>query len=92
MLPRLDHRALHTLGDALPLNDRVALRTFVETVERWLSARLRADELQSNLPRLARFAEVWEKIGKAARETESFNLERKPLVFSVFGWLSEASA
>ncbi|RTL75926.1 MAG: DNA polymerase III subunit delta' [Bradyrhizobiaceae bacterium] len=92
MLPRLDHRALHALGDALPLNDRVALRTFVETVERWLSARLRADELQSNLPRLARFAEVWEKIGKAARETESFNLERKPLVFSVFGWLAEASA
>lgn len=92
ILPRLDHRALHTLGDALPLNDRVALRTFVETVERWLSARLRADELQSNLPRLARLAEVWEKMGKAARETESFNLERKPLVFSVFGWLAEASA
>jgi len=92
MLPRLDHRALHALGDALPLNDRVALRTFLETVERWLSARLRADELQSNLPRLARFAEVWEKIGKAAGETESFNLERKPLVFSVFGWLAEASA
>ncbi|CAM5389762.1 DNA polymerase III subunit gamma/tau OS=Afipia felis OX=1035 GN=dnaX_1 PE=4 SV=1 [Afipia felis] len=92
MLPRLDHRALHTLADALPLSDRVALRTFVETVERWLSARLRADELQSDLPRLARFAEVWEKMGQAARETESFNLERKPLVFSVFGWLAEASA
>lgn len=92
MLPRLDYRALHALGDALPLNDRVALRTFVETVERWLSLRLRAEELQSNLPRLARLAEVWEKMGKAARETESFNLERKPLVFSVFGWLAEASA
>ena len=92
ILPQLDHRALHALGDALPLNDRAALRTVIETIERWLSARLRDDELQSDLPRLARFAEVWEKMGKAARDTESFNLERKPLVFSVFGWLAEAAA
>ena len=43
-----------------------------------------------NLPRLARLAEVWEKIVRAARDTESYNLERKPLVFSVFGMLAEA--
>jgi DNA polymerase-3 subunit delta' len=87
-LPHVDPRALHALGDALGLNDRVALRTFVDTVERWLTDRLR--QPGADLPRLARLAEVWEKINRAARETESFNLERKPLVFSVFGLLADA--
>jgi DNA polymerase-3 subunit delta' len=36
-------------------------------------------------------AEVWEKINRAARDTEAYNLERKPLVFSVFGLLAEAT-
>jgi len=91
-LPNVDPRALHALGDALPLSDRVALRTFVDSIDRWLTGQLRRPEMQANLPRLARLAEVWEKIAQAARETESFNLERKPLVFSVFGWLAEATA
>ncbi|MBY0380752.1 MAG: DNA polymerase III subunit delta' [Xanthobacteraceae bacterium] len=91
-LPNLDPRALHALGDALPLSDRVALRAFVDSIDRWLTGQLRRPDLEANLPRLARLAEVWEKITQAARETESFNLERKPLVFSVFGWLAEATA
>lgn len=91
-LPNVDQRALHALGDALPLNDRVGLKTFVDTVDRWLTNHLRAPEASEDLPRLARLAEVWEKINRAARDTESFNLERKPLVFSVFGMLAEATA
>lgn len=90
-LPKVDPRALHSLGDALGLNDRVSLRTFIETVDRWLTAHLRAPNAEANLPRLARLAETWEKINSAAREVESFNLERKPLVFSVFGMLAEAT-
>jgi DNA polymerase-3 subunit delta' len=70
------------------LNDRVALRAFVDTIERWVTERLR--QPNPDLRRLARLAEVWEKINIAARETESFNLERKPLVFSVFGLLADA--
>ncbi|NGX96720.1 MAG: DNA polymerase III subunit delta' [Candidatus Afipia apatlaquensis] len=90
-LPQLDQRALHALGDALPLNDRVGLKAFVDTIDRWLTGHLHAPDAGSNLPRLARLAEVWEKINSAARDTESFNLERKPLVFSVFGMLAEAT-
>ncbi len=90
-LPKVDPRALHSLGDALGLNDRVSLRAFIETVDRWLTAHLRAQDAEANLPRLARLAETWEKINSAAREVESFNLERKPLVFSVFGMLAEAT-
>ena len=90
-LPRVDPRALHMLGDALPLNDRVSLRAFIDTIDRWLAGHLRSPDAAADLPRLARLAEVWEKINGAARETESFNLERKPLVFSVFGMLAEAT-
>lgn len=92
-LPQVDPRELHALGDALGGSDRVALAAFIDSVERWVSAQLRADDANANanLPRLARLAEVWEKISRAARDTESYNLERKPLVFSVFGLLAEAT-
>ncbi|WP_441241836.1 DNA polymerase III subunit delta' [Tardiphaga sp. 768_D3_N2_1] len=92
-LPHVDPRELHALGDALGTSDRVALGAFVDSVDRWIGERMRADDANANanLPRLARLAEVWEKINRAARETESYNLERKPLVFSVFGLLAEAT-
>ncbi|GAC1636824.1 MAG: DNA polymerase III subunit delta' [Bradyrhizobium sp.] len=90
-LPRPDPRELHALGDALGGSDRVALAAFVDSVDRWISERLRAADANANLPRLARLAEVWEKINRAARETAEYNLERKPLVFSVFGLLAEAT-
>jgi DNA polymerase-3 subunit delta' len=91
-LPQVDPRELHALGDALGGSDRVALGAFIDSVDRWITQRLRADDnANANLPRLARLAEVWEKINRAARETEAYNLERKPLVFSVFGLLAEAT-
>jgi DNA polymerase-3 subunit delta' len=92
-LPKVDPRELHALGDALGGSDRVALAAFVDSVDRWVSERLHADDANANanLPRLARLAEVWEKISRAARDTAEYNLERKPLVFSVFGLLAEAT-
>lgn len=93
-LPRVDAQALHTLGDTLPLNDRAALAAFIAGVERWIEQRVAAAAASDtpDLPRLARLAEVWEKIGRAARETADYNLERKPLVFSVVNLLAEATA
>jgi DNA polymerase III subunit delta' len=92
-LPRVDPRELHSLGEALGGSDRVALAAFIDSVDRWVSERLRSDaaNANANLPRLARLAEVWEKINRAARDTAEYNLERKPLVFSVFGMLAEAT-
>ena len=90
-LPQVDPRELHALGDALGGSDRVALAAFIDGVDRWISEKLRVDDANANLPRLARLAEVWEKIISAARDTEAYNLERKPLVFSVFGMLAEAT-
>ena len=90
-LPQVDPRELHSLGDALGLSDRVALAAFIDGVDRWIGERMRAGDANANLPRLARLAEVWEKIVRAARDTQDYNLERKPLVFSVFGMLAEAT-
>src|SRR5882757_9265363 len=90
-LPQVDPRELHALGDALGGSDRVALAAFIDGVDRWIGEKLRADDANANLPRLARLAEVWEKIIRAARDTEAYNLEQKPLVFSVFGMLAEAT-
>src|SRR5690349_5903809 len=61
-LPQVDPRELHALGEQLPLSDRVALAAFTDSVERWVSERLRNDSnANANLRRLARLAEVWEK-------------------------------
>ena len=90
-LPHVDQKALHALGDALGSYDRTAVAAFMDTVDRWMSERLQAPDANANLARLARLAEVWEKITRAARDTEAFNLERKPLVFSVFGLLADVA-
>jgi DNA polymerase-3 subunit delta' len=88
-LPHPDPRALHALGDALGGTDSQTLRTFMDLVNDWLSARLVRDMQEK--PRLARVALAWEKVNHSAREVETYNLERKPFVFSVFGELAAAA-
>ncbi|HML07227.1 MAG TPA: DNA polymerase III subunit delta' [Xanthobacteraceae bacterium] len=88
-LPALNAEALHALGDALAGTDPQPLAAFVDTVNAWLSRRL--DRNADEIGRLARLAEAWERINQAARDAETYNLERKPLVFSVFGLLAEAT-
>jgi DNA polymerase-3 subunit delta' len=87
-LPAVDPRALHALGDALG-RDESAFTAFVDAVRDWLSARVTAGRAEPG--RLAGSADVWDRLNRAAREVEVFHLERKPMVFNVFGWLAEAS-
>jgi DNA polymerase III subunit delta' len=87
-LPETDPLALHALGDAMAGADPQPLATFVDTVNAWLSARLAVPQ---ETTRMARIAEAWEKINRAASEVQEFNLERKPLVFSVFTVLAETA-
>jgi len=88
-LPNPDPRALHALGDALGGNEPQTLAAFMDLVNGWLSARLDGDIKQK--PRVARVAAAWEKVNRAAADVETYNLERKPLVFAVFGLLAEAA-
>jgi DNA polymerase III subunit delta' len=88
-LPALDPGALHALGDSLQGTDAAKLSAFVDTVNAWLSARLSNGSVEP--ARLVRVAQAWEQVNSAARDVAEYNLERKPLVFSVFGWLAEAA-
>jgi DNA polymerase III subunit delta' len=86
-LPETDPLALHALGDAMGGVDPQPLATFTDTVNAWLSARLSEPQ---DIARMARIAEAWDKVNRAAGEVAEYNLERKPMVFSVFGLLAEA--
>ncbi|HEY4403297.1 MAG TPA: DNA polymerase III subunit delta' [Xanthobacteraceae bacterium] len=89
LLPATDRRAVHALAESLERADRLVLATFVDVVRDWLSARLAGDLRRDG--RLVGLAQAWEDVNRTAREVEMFNLERKPLVFKVFGWLAEAA-
>jgi DNA polymerase III subunit delta' len=88
-LPEPDPRALHALGDALGGSEPQTLHAFMDMVNGWLSARLDSDAART--PRMAQVAQTWDKVNRAAREVETYNLERKPLVFAVFGLLAQAA-
>jgi DNA polymerase III subunit delta' len=88
-LPDTDPLALHALGEAMAGTDPQPLATFVDAVNAWLSARI--DDNAQERARAARIAEVWEKVNRAALEAETYNLERKPLVFSIFGLLADTA-
>ena len=85
-LPATDGLALHALGDRMAGDEGLAV--FAETVEDWLADAARGP---AERERLARYAETWEKVRRAAAETEVFRLDRRPLVFQVFAMLAEAT-
>jgi DNA polymerase-3 subunit delta' len=87
-LPKVDPRSLHALGDLLERAEREAFSTFVETVQEWLSGELHRPPLE--VRRLAPLAEAWGRIDEAARDVDTYNLDRRPFIFQVFGWLAEA--
>jgi len=87
-LPSPDPRALHALGDTLGGTDPRPLEAFMDLVNAWLSARL--DGASHEAGRAIRVAEAWDRVNRAARDVAAYNLERKPMVFTVFGALADA--
>ena len=88
-LPALDASALHALGEALAGTDPQPLAAFVDTVNAWLSQRLDRGRVKSAA--LVRLAEALGAHQSGRPRRGNYNLERKPLVFSVFGLLAEAT-
>jgi DNA polymerase III subunit delta' len=88
-LPKVDSKALHALGEAIAGTDPLPLAAFLDTINVWLSQRLERERGRTD--RLAHLAETSERINTAVREAEIYNLDRKPLVFGVFGLLAEAT-
>lgn len=88
-LPKLDPRELHALGDEISGTEPETLAAFMDAINGWLSARL--GDGRGDASRLARIAAIYEQVNSAVRDAEEYNLDRKPLVFSVFGALAEAA-
>ena len=61
----------------------------MDTVNDWMSACLAKGP--PDAARMARVADAFEKINRAGREAAEYNLDRKPLVFTVFGLLADAA-
>jgi DNA polymerase-3 subunit delta' len=91
-LPGIDVGALIALGDDLAGKANEAdFWVMIEAVQSWLSDHLHA-HAASGPARLAPLAEVWDKLARAAREAETYNLDRRPLVMTMFHDLSDAVA
>ena len=88
-LPDVDPRALHALGDMMSGTDPDKLETFVETVNGWMRAQL--SDGSEGAAKLIGVADAWETFNRAARDADIYNLERKPLVFSVFRSLADVA-
>jgi DNA polymerase-3 subunit delta' len=88
-LPMLDARALHALGDKIAGTRVEPLVAFMDAVNTWLSTRLQTAPQETQ--RLARVGDIWTTVNRAMQDAEAYNLDRKPLVFSVFGQLAEAA-
>lgn len=89
-LPQVDYDAIMSLGeDVAGRAGETDFAIVMETILDWLSACL-ATHAHTGAARLAPLAEVWENLTRAARDAETYNLDRRPLVLSMFRDLSDA--
>jgi DNA polymerase-3 subunit delta' len=88
-LPEADFREIHKLADAVSARGAGdAFDGLMNALYDWLAARARGGGQGA---RLASIAELWDKIRAATREAETYNLDRKLHVLSVFAELSAAA-
>ncbi len=94
-LPQIDWGKVHALADQVTArNNSKDYETMLAAIDDWLDTKVRrgAETISGNpVRRLAPYALVWEKLAETARETETFNLDRRPLVLSLFADLAAAT-
>jgi DNA polymerase III subunit delta' len=89
-LPRAEPRKILSLADTLARRDaEEAYGLALDTVSQWVSRRL-TDRASLGAARLAPLVEVCEKVARQAREVDVYNLDRRPLVLSLFDDLADA--
>ena len=91
-LPQVDWSAVHLLGDRLTGRDNEqAYETFMRALRKWLDGRLHVKAQEGAPPaKLVAYADAFDEIARAARETEVFNFDKKALVLGVFERLERA--
>jgi DNA polymerase-3 subunit delta' len=90
VLPQTDAKDVLALAEALGRRDSGDdFDLALAVVQRWVSRRLH-DRAASGAARLAPLVEVCEKVARSAREIDTYNLDRRPLVLSLFDDLADA--
>ncbi len=92
-LLRIDWSKVHALADRVAArNNGKDYDTMLAAIDAWLDTKVRRGALspEANCARLAPYALVWEKLSEAARETDTFNLDKRPFVLSLFADLAAA--
>ena len=91
-LPEVDWRRVHRIADTVGMSDDrfgIVLRAVLD----WLEARAHVEARSSDAARASmRVADAWESIRAAAREAEALNLDKRPLLLSIFADLARAAA
>jgi DNA polymerase-3 subunit delta' len=89
-LPQVDVKRVMALAESLSRRDAEdAYALTLDTASRWVSKELAA-RAAAGPARLAPLVEVCEKVARAATEVDTYNLDRRPLVLSMFEDLAEA--
>jgi DNA polymerase-3 subunit delta' len=89
-LPKVDTKAILTLAESLSRRDAEEdYELALDTVQRWVTIRLH-DMAGVGAARLAPLVEVCDKVARSAREIDVYNLDRRPLVLSLFDDLADA--
>jgi DNA polymerase-3 subunit delta' len=89
-LPQVDWQEIHALADAVAGRDNeAAYESLMSSIFSFLDRSVREGAARGPA-RLQPLAEAWEKILDAARETEVLNLDKRPLILSIFADLAAA--
>jgi len=91
-LPHVDWLAVHALADKLTGRDNESsYETFMRALQRWMDQRVRRGaEEGAGAGRLLAYADAWDEIAQAARETDVFNFDKRALVLGIFERLERA--
>ena len=91
-LPQVDWHGVHRLGDQIAGSAAVDdFYSVTDALFEWLDAQVHLGaQAGEGADRLAPYAEVWEKVADAVREAEALNLDKRPLVLSIFADLAAA--
>lgn len=90
-LPAVDWARVHRLADSVGMSDdrfEIVLRAILDWLDRTVGAKARAG---TGLRGLVRFSEGWDAIRASAREAQILNLDKRPLLLSIFGELARAA-
>ncbi|WP_417683830.1 DNA polymerase III subunit delta' [Roseibium sp.] len=87
--PNVDVAALHGLADLVSARGQTDnWESFLHIARQWLHGRMKQDA-SAGPARLVSWAQLWEKMNRAAAETDALNLDRKQVVLDVFRNLSQ---